>query len=410
MKHPFMRVLASAALFLLFAGSACPVRAASRDVTGEFREEVTELLSGFDDYLAYGCNMHASFEFDNCAKTTMLCMKNVNYLGQTLEQISSYNLRQWKLYFGGRATFEMKKHSGKIKGGSPSQWSNPSNLVQLVDGRARYFGGRWVNAYPRGTVTSILLTDKGDCVATYDFSWYTAGGKKISAMGTYKVTLNGADNRFGFVISNIRRTAAYAWPSMLELCNSVQAMDIFSIGRKAYYGDKVAQQKIKKIIGNIIKKENGPYGLNVSVILAKVIQESGWVSYQSKAAFRLHGANNIIGMNFGNFDEDGTVYAYDELVNAGSRWDSYRSWIPADVTQWNSSGGVYGTHEAMKSYKCIEDCIEDFMAIIVKRHPGLRNNKNIEDYRSFLQSYTPNGDQVEELQNMIDHYDLDAVS
>ena len=150
----------------------------------------------------------------------------------------------------------------------------------------------------------------------------------------------------------------------------------------------------------------GSMGVKESVILAKLIEESGWVSYQSTSGYLLHGANNIVGMNYGNFDSSGDAYAYDELINSGSRWDAYQTWIPADVTQWDSSGNTIGTHEAMKSFKCIEDCVEDFMAVIVKRSPKLRNNQNIEAYRSFLQSYTPYGDQVSIVQKIIRKYNL----
>jgi hypothetical protein len=46
------------------------------------------------------------------------------------------------------------------------------------------------------------------------------------------------------------------------------------------------------------------------------------------------------------------------------------------------------------------------MAVIVKRSPKLRNNQNIEAYRSFLQSYTPYGDQVSIVQKIIKKYNL----
>ncbi len=393
-------------VFLAAVFTTVPAQAKSKNVTDEYRNTIEKMLRPFDDYFGYGCNVDSTFSFDNCAKTTMLCMKNVNYFGLTLRRIRDINLSDWKRYFDETPAFTMKKHSGSLYEGSPSQWSNPSYLIQLVDGKARYLGGIWENLVPRGEVKKVVQNSDRKYTATYDVSWCTRTGTTRRLMGTYKITLKPSGNRYGFAITDIRRTGAQVPAPKLEKNNCTQAIDLFFLGRQAYMGNDAARKKMTAILANIVKKENASYGLKVSVILAKLIEESGWVSYQNTSGYLLHGANNIVGMNYGNFDSSGDAYAYDELINSGSRWDAYQTWIPADVTQWDSSGNTIGTHEAMKSFKCIEDCVEDFMAVIVKRSPKLRNNQNIEAYRSFLQSYTPYGDQVSIVQKIIRKYNL----
>ncbi|MDO5701758.1 MAG: hypothetical protein Q4G47_00185 [Lachnospiraceae bacterium] len=394
-------VMFAAVLFCapVYAGS-------SSDVTETYAEDAERMLRQFDDYFGYGCSVDAAFTFDNCARTTMLCLKNLNFFGRSLRQVRDVNYDDWVSTFGETPAFTMKKHSGDLYDGFPSQWANPSYLVQLVDGEARYLGGRWENLHPKGDVKRVVRSSDGRYIVTYDVSWYTEKDNLSRLMGTYKIALKPYDNEFGFAITGIWRTSAQVLSSKLEKNNCTQALDLFDLGRAAYMGDASARDEITGILADIVTEENESYGLMVSVILAKIIEESGWVSYENTAGYLLHGANNLTGMNYGNFDRNGNVYAYSELTGSGSRWDSYSTWIPADVTQRDSSGRLVGTYEAMKSYKCVEDCIEDFLSVMVDRSPKLRNNDDIEAYRSFLQSYTPYGDQVSLVSKIIKKYNL----
>lgn len=47
----------------------------------------------------------------------------------------------------------------------------------------------------------------------------------------------------------------------------------------------------------------------------------------------------------------------------------------------------------MRHYSSIEECIEDYADIMSIYHPECVGSNDIEDYRTFLDSYTPNPNQ-----------------
>lgn len=94
--------------------------------------------------------------------------------------------------------------------------SNPSNVVQSINGSIYYLGGNWDEAaHPRGYVSKILKKSSKKFEVTYKIMWYNSVERKIAdpcrytsytrEMGVYKISLKKANNRFGFIITDIKR-------------------------------------------------------------------------------------------------------------------------------------------------------------------------------------------------------------
>ena len=168
-----------------------------------------------------------------------------------------------------------------------------------------------------------------------------------------------------------------------ELGNT-QAKDFYELGDLAYnewqeFTDDCARAKWIKKIGEIVKNTN-TYGMKKSLIIAQIINESGWISSHASS---LSDYNNILGVNY----DMGKI----KPEQQDSTWAKNQQYGWNDVTQWSSDGThIVGTNESMRHYSSIEECIEDYSNIMALYHPECKGSNNLEDYRSFLESYTPN--------------------
>ena len=136
-----------------------------------------------------------------------------------------------------------------------------------------------------------------------------------------------------------------------------------------------------------------------SLIIAQIINESGWISTH---ASKLSDYNNILGINtdMGRITPD----------MQDSTWSKRRTSGTTTVTQWNSSGtAVIPSNEDMRYYNSIEECIEDYSNVLYLYHPECKGSNNLEDYRSFLESYTPNpnASTTDKYAGIISKYNLD---
>lgn len=174
---------------------------ANKDVTKTYKKQVTGMLKTFNGYFGYGCGKGQQFVFDDYARTTMIYLSNLGGIyGKSTTYAQKKLSVQMKLYFGTN-TVKLKKFTSYA-------WpKNPSYLVQNSNGKITYVGGDWGEAYPIGTVKKIEQTSSGKFVVTYRIDMYNEYEKKYyDYMGTYKIYLNKANNKNGFIISNIIRT------------------------------------------------------------------------------------------------------------------------------------------------------------------------------------------------------------
>ncbi len=186
------------AVVLLF-GSALPAAAASQDMTQKYRSPVARMCRHLDSYLGYGCAWNHVFKYDIYARTTMVYFMH-NVYGKTIKQANKICASDMKIYFGTTKT-ALKKYAGHTGA------RNPSYLFRNRNGKVEYVGGNWGDWAPKGRVTKVLKTGSNKYGALYDIYYYDYyEHRTISYMGTYKIYLKKARNKYGFTITNMKRT------------------------------------------------------------------------------------------------------------------------------------------------------------------------------------------------------------
>ena len=171
----------------------------------------------------------------------------------------------------------------------------------------------------------------------------------------------------------------------LGLSSSTQAKEFNELGDRAYEGDSKACEEFIWKIANIVRNaQHEKYGIKNSLIIAQIINESGWMrtpkSYNDDGTTLTNTCNNILGVNYQmNIDFDIQT----------SEWAKTIAKRLCKVTQKDKNNKIYYTQEAMRQYSSIEECIEDYANLIYIYHPECKNNNDIESYRSFMDGYTP---------------------
>ena len=80
-------------------------------------------------------------------------------------------------------------------------------LLCNKNGKIVYTGGNWGEDSPNGVVKKIMKTGSKTYEVTYNLYFYNWMTKKnYGYMGTYKIYLKKANNKNGFIITNIKQT------------------------------------------------------------------------------------------------------------------------------------------------------------------------------------------------------------
>lgn len=182
-----------------------------------------------------------------------------------------------------------------------------------------------------------------------------------------------------------------------------QASDFYALGDKAYnewqeYTENSARGEWIRKVGEIVKNTN-TYGMKKSLIIAQIINESGWMSSKGSTLSKF---NNVLGIN--------TDMGRIKPSMQDSTWSKKQTSGYNNVTQWSADGShIVGTYESMRHYDSIEECIEDYANVMSLYHPECKGSNNIEDYRSFLEGYTPNpnASTTDKYKNMIKKFNLE---
>ena len=105
--------------------------------------------------------------------------------------------------------------------------------------------------------------------AVYHVLMYIGNGQAINA----------SSSTTGIIISNVDYNKTCWGVRVIEdtPSSSTQASSLVEIGQRAYNGDESAQQQIIEALATATQEEWTQYGMLPSVIIAQVIQESGWV-------------------------------------------------------------------------------------------------------------------------------------
>lgn len=178
---------------------------------------------------------------------------------------------------------------------------------------------------------------------------------------------------------------------------STQAASLVETGRKAYEGDAAAQQSIIDTLAQAAGKEWLNYGFCRSVLVAQVIEESGWCSFSGAARGGiLPEDNNILGMNA-------------ELNN--STWTSpWTGGTASRLVPQSVNGLTVYNYESMRTYEDIESCLEDYAAFKIGVHPDLRGVTDIDRVISEgLKGYATNPNYQSTIKSIISKYNLTAL-
>lgn len=196
--------------------------------------------------------------------------------------------------------------------------------------------------------------------------------------------------------------------SITKVNGKTQAKDFNELGDKAYNRDQAAQREwIEKVAKIVQSAQHSKYGIKNSLIIAQIINESGWMrtphTINQDGSTLNNTCNNILGVNY---DMDKKISSQD------SAWSKNpQKCANSSVTQRDSNNNTYGTIEDMRKYSSIEECIEDYANIVYLYHPECKNNNNIECYRSFINGYTPVAEghtpAIEEYINTIKNFNLE---
>lgn len=79
------------------------------------------------------------------------------------------------------------------------------NNVLIFAGEVVYIRGDWGEYAPRGKVTKIVQKSSNKFEVNYDIYLYDSYNKKnLNYMGTYKIDLKKAQNKNGFIITDMK--------------------------------------------------------------------------------------------------------------------------------------------------------------------------------------------------------------
>ena len=242
-------------------------------------------------------------------------------------------------------------------------------------------------------------------LSTISENFTTIGDYFSKVSSAYKSGDTSAMNLVLNLDSSSKKLSVQKMTSMLSSSSgSTQATSFNELGDRAYNGDTDAQKQWIDMVAAIVSTSQfKKYGLKNSLIIAQIINESGWMhtpKTRNSDGSTLTGNNNVLGIN--------TDMGID-VNKQSSAWSKKRKSTQSNVTQWNSSGQVIGTSEAMRTYDSVEECIEDYADILSTYHPECKGSNNLEDYRSFLEGYTPNpnASTTDKYRNIIDKYGLE---
>ena len=184
--------------------------------------------------------------------------------------------------------------------------------------------------------------------------------------------------------------------------SSTQASSMFDLGDRANSGDKAAQKEFIEKMAKIVDPYCEQYGFPKSVLLSQIIQESGW----DKSSSWLNANNNVLNVNSTMFGSGDYVVAKDGTRNDNAsipRWAKNPKHASGKV-----SGGAYfeaPRTDSMRAYDSVEDCVEDYLALMVGYRPYL-SGSDVDTVIDGIKGYAEDANYSTGLHNIIDTYNL----
>lgn len=194
-------------MVIMLLGAGTTAQAASKDVTKQYKKQVSKMLKNFDWYLGYSFGQGIEFKFDVYTRTTMVYYKNMykNMLkidGKSVSYAKKKCASDMKTYFGNK-TVKLKKFSGF------GNYKQPSDLIVNRDNKVKYIGGDWGEGKPSGKVVQIKKKGtKYEVLYDITIKSYYCGRRESEYdryLGRFRITLKRANNKYGFIITNMKR-------------------------------------------------------------------------------------------------------------------------------------------------------------------------------------------------------------
>ena len=183
--------------------------------------------------------------------------------------------------------------------------------------------------------------------------------------------------------------------NLINFIFSTQATELVEIGSSAYNGDTTNQKKIILKLSEVAQVAYQNYGFPISILIAQVIQETGWVSFigsNMKPEW-----NNVLGMN-------------KELLNDQwqSPWDG--NFVEVSVPQYVDGEIVYGV-ETMRVYPDMESCLNDYSAFKIGIHGPIPDNMSIDEIIDvYLKGYATDPEYFNSIRRLIEKFDLNSYN
>ena len=245
------------------------------------------------------------------------------------------------------------------------------------------YGWDWLDR--TGDDTDTQHFQKGDTSSAQKIDWSTVNGGTTSTASTASTTTTGA--------------TSYSTSELLNL----QAKDLFAMGDIAYEysGVPEGQEAVEYLIntiGSIANIAHAKFPMKRSIVIAQVINESGWVKTPTinnseglDNTMLVRDWNNVLGFN-----------CYDALISPETTW--YKNGAKSANCPMPQSYG-WNQSEPVKVFSSLYECIEDWMGQFVYHHPNI-DYENYDDYIPFLTGYTSSGWAVK-CKEIINRYNLE---
>ena len=189
----------------------------------------------------------------------------------------------------------------------------------------------------------------------YHVLMYVGGGKAINAKSTND----------GIVISDIAfEKVCWACRFLEDEYSSTQAADLVEQGMLARDGDEAAQRDIIGTLAIVSEKAWNKYGLAKSVIIAHIIEETNWCTFDTSEEEGIQPEDNNLFAMTADFHND--------------EWESEWEGEPVErMFPDSTEDGVMILYpKDMRSYEDMEAAVCDYAAYITKKNPELVNEKD----------------------------------
>jgi hypothetical protein len=180
--------------------------AKSKDVTKRYKSTVTKMIRPFDNYLCYEIAydyVSEKFIFNDYTKTSMILYSDTGLpYNYPANKAKKRNASRMKLYFGSSAKFKLKKRSNGMF------FVSLPYLYQNDNGKTIYVGGEYAeDDVPYGKVSNIISISGSQYVVKYKMYMKSRyGDYSLQYRGTYQIYLKREKNKYGFIITDIKRT------------------------------------------------------------------------------------------------------------------------------------------------------------------------------------------------------------